>query len=133
VIRPQRPFTLVRIAAEAEVVRLRALANRTALRAVLAAIALLFLLGALVFAHVAAWFWLDRPAVASAGILGGTDLLLAIIFGGLALRSAQSAVELGAINIRRQALQGIASQTALARLLISVVRLLGRGRPRTRG
>lgn len=128
-----RPFALIRVAAEAEAVRLRALANRTVQRTLLAAIALFFLLAALVFAHIAAWFWLDRSPLASAAILGGTDLFLAVIFGGLALRSAQSAVELEAIDIRRQALRGISSQVALARLVIPLLRLLSRNGRRPPG
>ncbi len=127
-----RAFALAKVAAQAEAVRLRTLAGRTAVRALLAMIALLFLLGAVVFAHIAAWFGLDRSPLASAGILGGTDLLLAVIFGCLALRSAQSAVELEAMDIRRQALLGIGSQFALARLLIPVLRLLSRNRRRRR-
>lgn len=123
---PKRPVALIRVATEAEFVRLRALANRTALRAVMAAIALLFLLGALVFAHVAAWVWLDRSSLASAAILGGADLLLAVIFGLLASRATPGAVEIEAIAVRRKALAGIAGEVALVRLVIMLLRLWGR-------
>ena len=53
-----RTLRLARIAAEAEGLRLRHRAQRTAVRAASALIALAFLLGAVVFVHIAAWFWL---------------------------------------------------------------------------
>jgi hypothetical protein len=128
-----RPIALAKLAVQAEAVRLRALAARTAVRALLAVLALVFLLAAVVFAHIAAWFWLDRSALASAGILGGTDLLLAVLCGCLAARSTPGTVEREAVAIRRQAFQEIASQIALVRLVAAVLRLLAGMRQRPRG
>ena len=83
-----RPFRLARIAAEAEGVRLRGMATRIVTRIVLAVIALFFVLGAVVFGHIAAWYEvrtaLDQSYLATTGILGGVDLLLAVILGFLA-------------------------------------------------
>ena len=53
-----RPFRLACIAAEAESVRLRRMVGRIVVRATLLVVALLFLLGAIAFVHLAAWYWL---------------------------------------------------------------------------
>lgn len=63
-----RPLRLARIAAEAEGLRLRYVAQRTATRGIVGVIALIFVLAALGFFHIALWFWLRRhfesPAIA---------------------------------------------------------------------
>ena len=76
-----RPLRLARIAAEAEGVRLRHRAQRTAVRVVFAMIALIFLAGTLVFLHIAAWFWLRQSweRQYAALILAGADLVLALL------------------------------------------------------
>jgi hypothetical protein len=131
-----RPFRLARIAAEAEGVRLRGLVSRIITRAVLAVIALLFVLGAVVFAHVAAWYWLriglDQTFLAAAGILGGGDLLVAVVLGFLASRSTPSRVEVEALDVRRKALQAIGSTLSLAQLVIPVLRITANLRRRRR-
>jgi hypothetical protein len=131
-----RPFRLARIAAEAEGVRLRGLVSRIVTRAVLAIIALLFVLGAVAFAHVAAWYWLrigmDQTFLAAAGILGGGDLLVAVVLGFLASRSTPSRVELEALDVRRKALQAIGSTLSLAQLVIPVLRITANLRRRRR-
>ena len=118
----------MRIAAEAEGVRLRGFASRIVTRALLGLIALLFVLGAIVFAHLAAWYWLrtglDQTLPAAAGILGGVDLLVAIILGALAIRSTPSRVEAEALEVRRKAIQGIGSTLSLARLVIPILRIV---------
>ena len=48
-----RTFSLVRVAADAELLRLRLRARRAAVRAILALVALGFLAGAAVFCHLA--------------------------------------------------------------------------------
>ncbi len=108
--------------------RLRAAAGRTALRVLLAAMALLFLIGAIVFAHIAVWAWLDRSSLASAGILGGVDLALAVVLGLLASRSTPSAVEIEAAAVRGQALEGLRREIGVLRLGISLLQLLRRRR-----
>jgi hypothetical protein len=121
------PFRLARIAGEAEVVRLRALTSRMVMRVMFGAVALLFVLGALAFAHVAAWYWvragLNQTFLAATGILGGADLLVAVILGLLAVRSAPSRVEVEALDVRRQAIQAMGSSLSLARMAIPVLRM----------
>lgn len=129
-----RPFRLARIAAEAEGVRLRGMAARIATRAILAVIALFFVLGAVVFAHVSAWYelrvGLDQSYLATAGILGGADLLLAVILGFLATRSTPSRVEIEALDVRRKAIEGIASAMSLTQMVIPLLRILANLRRR---
>ncbi len=132
-----RPFRLARIAAEAEGVRLRGMATRFVTRAILAAVALFFVLGAIVFAHIAAWYGirtgLDQSFLAAAGILGGGDLLAAVLLGVLASRSTPSRVELEALEVRRKAIQAIGSTMSLAQMVIPIVRIVANMRRRRPG
>jgi hypothetical protein len=129
-----RSVRLARIAAEAEGVRLRGFASRIVTRAVLGLIALLFVSGALVFAHLAAWYWLlvglEMSRLAAACILGGADLLAAVILGFLATRSAPSRVELEALDVRRKAIQAIGGTLSLTRLVIPIMRIMVNRRQR---
>jgi hypothetical protein len=130
------PVRLARIAAEAEGVRLRGLMTRLASRVIMGVIAFLFVFGAVVFAHIAAWLEiradLDLTPLATAGILGGIDLLVAVILGLLASRSSPSRVEVDALDVRRRALQGISSTLSVGQMLIPVLRLITNVRRRRR-
>jgi hypothetical protein len=131
-----RPLRLARIAAEAERVRLRRLVSRLAMRAIFGVVALLFVFGAIVFAHVAAWYWvrtgLDQTFLAGTGILGGADLLVAIFLGFLAIRSAPSRVESEALDVRRKAVQAMASSFSLIQMAIPILRIAANIRRRRR-
>jgi hypothetical protein len=131
-----RPFRLARIAAEAESVRLRGMISRIVTRAVLAFVALLFLLGAVVFVHVAAWYeiriGLNQSYLATAGILGGADLVLAVLIGLLAARSSPSKVELEALEVRHKAIEGLGSALTLGQMALPLLRLLAGFRRRKR-
>ncbi len=131
-----RPFRLARIAAEAEGVRLRALATRIATRAAFAIVALVFLAGALVFAHLAAWYELrtalELSYLLSVASLGGADLLVAIVLLVLASRSSPSRVEIEALEVRRKAIEGIGSAMSITALLLPLVRLATSFRRRRR-
>ncbi len=128
-----RPVRLVKIAAEAEALRLRGMMTRIAVRAALAGVALVFVIGAVAFAHIAAWYWLrlnlGQSFLATAGILGGLDLLIAVIGGLLAGRSQPSRVEREALQVRRQAVAGLSTALSLIQLASPVLRLVAsRGR-----
>lgn len=131
-----RPFRLARIAAEAEGVRLRGMATRIVTRIIFAVIALFFALGAVVFAHVAAWYGirigLDQSYLAASEILGGVDLVLAILLGFLASRSSPSRVEVEALDVRRKAIEGIGSALSLTQIVLPLLRLLSGMRRRRR-
>jgi hypothetical protein len=130
-----RPFRLACIAAEAEGVRLRGFASRIVVRAILLMVALVFLLGAITFVHLAAWYWLrtglNQSFPAATGILGGSDLVVAIILAFAATRSSPSRVELEALEVRRKAIVAIGGTFSLASLVIPILRMavnLGRRR-----
>jgi hypothetical protein len=121
-----RALRLARIAAEAEGVRLRERMRRTAARAAFALVAMAFLAGAVVFAHIAAWFWLrlSWDAQYAALIVAGFDLVLAILLALLAARSSPGRVELEALAVRRHAIDSAASTLAFSALAMQVLRLL---------
>ena len=131
-----RPFRLARIGAEAEGVRLRGMAARIATRAAFGILALVFLAGALVFAHLAAWYELrtalELSYLLAVGSLGGADLLVAIVLLLLASRSTPSRVEIEALEVRRKAIEGISSAMSITALLLPLLRLATSFRRRRR-
>lgn len=131
-----RPVQLARVAAEAEGIRVRGYVNRFIIRVSLVIIALAFLLGALVFAHGAIWYWLrvglDQTFLAAAGILGGGDLLVAVVLVVSASRSTPSKVEREALDVRRKAIQGIGSSLSLIQLVLPIIRIVANMMRRTR-
>ncbi len=123
-----RPYRLARIAAEAEGIRLRGMATRMVTRVVCAVIALLFIVGAIVFAHIAAWYWLridrDLSFYITTGILGVFDLLVATVLGLIAGRSSPSRVEQEALEVRRNAIAGIGAALSVSQLAFTALRLV---------
>jgi len=130
------PFRLARIAAEAEGVRLRGRATRFVTSAIFALIALFFVLAAVVFGHVAAWYAvrtaLDQSFLTTTGIMGGGDLLLALVLGFLATRSSPSRVEVEALNVREKAIEGITGAVHVTQVLVPLLRILSDLRSRRR-
>lgn len=121
-----RPLRLARIAAEAEVLRLRHRARRTAVRAMFAIVALAFLIGAVTFVHIAVWFWL-RPTWEARYValaLAGVDLVVAALLGALAARSTPSPIELEALAVRERALEGATTAIAWSTLAVQLLRVL---------
>jgi len=131
-----RSFRLARIAAEAELLRLRRIAQRTATRVVLALVAAVFLLGTLACLHIAAWFWLRISAHIAAPyaalILAGADLVLALLLLMFAARSSPSRAELEALEVRKRAIQNIGGTMAWMTLALQLLRTLARLRSRRR-
>jgi hypothetical protein len=122
-----RAYRLASVAAEAEAIRWKCMAERTVMRVVFAVIAFLFLIGVIVFAHIAAWYWLrtgfGQNFYLTACILGGTDLLVAAIFGLLAARSAPGREERDALEVRRRAVQNIGTALSIGQMAIPVLRV----------
>ena len=100
-----RSFNLLRVAAEAELLRLRAMLVRQGRRAAFGAIAVIFGLGVLVLGEVAGWqvLRLYVAPIPATLILLGINLAIAAVVGGLAARSAPGPVEREALRVRRQA------------------------------
>jgi len=130
-----RTFRLARVAADAELLRLRLSVRRAAVRAIFALVALGFLAGAAVCCHIAAWFWLRQhwEPPQSALILGGIDLVLALILALMAVRSSPSRAELEALAVRRRALEGITASLAFSALATQLLRLATHFLRRPRG
>lgn len=121
-----RTLRLARVAAEAEGLRLRSMAQRTATRVLIGLLALIFVVGTLVFAHIALWYWLRLTygwaQIPSAAVLGGGDLVIAALLGFLASRSSPSRTELEALELRRRAWSGVVSSMALSAMLMPLLR-----------
>src|SRR5438270_12817854 len=98
-----RATNLVKVAAQAEMLRLQQMMRRQATRLAFAAAGLVFLLGMLAFANVAGWqvarFYVS-PIYATL-IMLGVNLLIAAVFGVLAARSSPSAGERNARGLRQ--------------------------------
>jgi hypothetical protein len=126
------PLRLLRIALEAERLRLGLHASRTVRRAVMGCIALILLLGALGFGHVAAWYWLREYLAAQyvALIFAGTDLLFALLLFLLASRSTPGLAEVEALAVRRQALDNATDAVRISAVLGQLLGHLLRSPPR---
>jgi hypothetical protein len=101
-------INLLRIAAEAELLRLRAMLARQGRRAAFGAIALVFTLGVLILVEMAVWqilSWYVAPISATL-ILLSLNLVIAAACGALAVWSAPDAVERDALRVRQEALDG---------------------------
>jgi hypothetical protein len=121
-----RSTRLIRIAAEAEAIRIRRLTRRQIVRVVFAAVALIFLAAALGAAHAAGYFAL-RGVVSplyAALIIAGADVVLCVIFAMLASYSSPSTVEREALAVRQQALLQLGESVALWSVLTPVARYL---------
>ena len=114
-----RSINLLKIAAEAEVLRYRCMAARQGRRAAFGAIALLFVLAVLVLGEVAAWLalCLRFAAIPTTLILLGINLIIAIPFGLLAVRSWPSRAELEALQLRQQSLDAARGALSLAAIV----------------
>jgi hypothetical protein len=129
-----RATSLIRVAAEAEVLRIRHLLKRQGMRAVLGLAGVVFILGVLVLANIAGWqvLRLYVSAISATLIMLGVNLLIAAIFGVLAARSSPSRTEREALEVRRRALQEARSSVALGALLPAAGALLRSSRNNVR-
>ncbi len=130
-----RTLRLLRVAAEAEGLRLRHMARRTAVRAALGVIGLAFLIGAVVFAHIAAWYWLRLTWAEwpTALMLAAADIVLAAALALLVARSSPGPIETEALAVRQRAWESATGTAPLPAILLELLRLvnhlLSRARP----
>ena len=122
-----RSVKLARLAAQAEMLRLRSLARRQGVRAVLAAVAVVFLLGTLIALHVAGGMELAQYVTPMQAVLivAAVDLVLAIILGLLAMRNQPGSLELEALRVRQTAQTQMMEAAALTTLVGPLLRLVG--------
>jgi TRAP-type C4-dicarboxylate transport system permease small subunit len=120
-----RTLRLARIAAEAEALRLRERAQRTAVRVAFGMVAMIFMLGVLVFLHIAAWYWIRQSwrQEYAALALAGVDFVLAIALAFLAARSSPRRVEVEALAVRQRAVESAVSSLAMSSLALQGLRL----------
>jgi hypothetical protein len=118
---------MVKIAVDAEVIRLKAMAKRQGTRVAFGTVAAIFALGVLVLLNILIWqllcFYM-QPIYATL-ILLAINLVITVIFGVLAMRSTPSQTEQQALEIRQRAvreLQGSLAMTALLPLASTVFR-----------
>jgi hypothetical protein len=118
-----RAVNLVKVAGQAEVLRLQHMMKRQGMRAAYGLIAALFFIGVLVLAHVVAYQLLRmhlEPLYATL-ILLAVDFVLAAIFGLMAAKSSPGRAERDALDIRQRAL--VEARSALP--LTAVVPIAG--------
>jgi hypothetical protein len=101
-----RSVDLLKIALEAELLRLRAMLARQGRRAAFAFAGLVFALAVLACAELAGWqgLRLRVEAIPATLILLGINLVIAAVFGLLAARSSPGHAEREALRVRQQAL-----------------------------
>ncbi len=109
----------LRIAAEAEILRLRHLLARQGRRAAFGAVGAFFGLSVIVLADVIFWQLLRLyvTAIYATLILLGVNLILTAIFAALASWSSPGRAEEAALRIRRDALQGARGSLVLTAAL----------------
>jgi hypothetical protein len=123
-----RSVELVKVAVQAEALRLRRHARRTALRAGYGAVAIVFLLAAFTAAHVAGALELSQHVspVQAVLIVAGADLVIAIVLGLLASRDTPDRIEHEARQISETARSQLLEVAAMATLVGPALRMLGK-------
>ena len=122
-----RSINLLRLALDAEMLRLRAMATRQGRRAAFGSVAFIFALAVLAFAVIAGWqgLRLRVEAIPTTLILLGINLVIAAVFGLLAARSSPGLAEREALQVRRQALDAVRGSLLLTAALPAATTLLG--------
>ena len=125
-----RNLNLLKLAFDAEILRLRAMLARQGRRAAFGGVAIVFALAVLALAEVAGWqgLRLRVEAIAATFILLGINLVIAAIFGLFAARSSPAHAELEALRVRQQALDAARGSLLLTAAVPATTRLLGFGR-----
>ena len=125
-----RSLNLLKLAFEAELLRLRAMAARQGRRAAFGSIALVFALAVVALAEIAGWegLRLRVEAIPATLILLGINLGIAVVFGLLAIRSSPGHAEREALRVRQQALDAARGSLLVTLAVPATTTLLGFGR-----
>jgi len=128
-----RSINLLKLALDAELLRLRVMMARQGRRAAFAVIALIFALAVFALAEATGWLALRHrvESIPATLTLLGVNLVIAAIFGVLAARSSPGHMEQEALRVRRQALDAARGALAFSMAVPAVTRLLVNGRNRT--
>jgi hypothetical protein len=130
-----RIVNLLRVAAEAELVRFRAMMARQGRRAAFGLVALIFAFGVLTLAEVAGWqaLRLQFEPIPTTLILLGINVVIAALCGLLAARSSPGHAEQEALRVRRQALDAARGSLAFTAAIPTATTLLRLTRRRESG
>lgn len=120
-----RTVDLTKIAAQAELLRVRRYSRRTAVRAAFGAVAGVFVIAALAAAHVVIVLALPFQPIEAILIVGGGDLVIALVLGLLAMRDQPDQVEIQAQEVKQAALTELRELMALTAVVAPVLRLVG--------
>ena len=114
-----RATNLIKIAVEAEILRIRHMLKRQGMRAAFGLAAVIFILGVFVLANMAGWqvLRLYVSAMYATFIMLGVHVLIAVILGLLAVRSSPGHTETEALALRKRALREAQSSLALGALV----------------
>jgi hypothetical protein len=125
-----RSINLLKLALDAEILRLRTMLARQGRRAAFGSVALVFALVVLALAEIAGWqgLRLRMEAIPTTLILLGVNLIIAAAFALLAARSVPGHAEQEALRVRQQALDGARGSLVLSAAVPATTRLLGFGR-----
>ena len=113
------PVNAAKIAAEAEVIRIQAMAKRQGMRAAFGVLTVIFALGMLVLLNVVVYELLRfslQPLFASLIVLV-IDLAIAAGLGALAIGSRPSQTEQDALEVRQRAIHDLEGSLAMSALL----------------
>ena len=130
-----RATNLVKVAAEAEFLRIQHMLKRQGIRAAFGLAAVVFAVAVLVMINVVIWQALClymQPVYASLCLLG-INLAVALLFAFLAVRSSPSRIEREALALRQRAIQEIPASLTLGALVPIAGTLLQSGRKKSRG
>jgi hypothetical protein len=122
-----RTLRLAKVVAQAEGMRLRAMAQRQIRRVVIAAVAGFFLTAFLVAGHIAIGMALVPTVTPLQAVLivGGGDLLLALILGAVAASSKPGAIEREALELRQKARQEMQEALTVPAMMAGIARTVG--------
>jgi hypothetical protein len=122
-----RTVDLAKIAAKAEILRLQRQGRRTGFRIGFAVVAGTFMTAALAAAHVAIVLALMPyyEPIYAVLIVGGGDLVIAVVVGLMAMRNVPDAIEREALEVEHKALSQLGESLAVAALVGPALRLLG--------
>ena len=131
-----RSVNLLKVAFEAELLRLRAMMARQARRAAFGATAVVFGLAVLTLAEIIGWqaLLLKFEPLPATLLLLGVNLAIAAVFGVLAARSTPGHTEREALRVRREAMESPPGYMAFTAAVPAATALLGmrRGSDRRR-
>jgi hypothetical protein len=114
-----RAVNMMKIAAEAELLRLQSMLKRQGMRAAYGLLAFVFALGVLALLNILIWQLLClyiQPIYATL-ILLAINLVITAAFGMLAMRSTPSQAEQDALEVRQQAVRDLRSSLTVSALI----------------